>query len=75
MRAILMLGVAAFMVVVALALLLESTHSTPSGIVVGEAIVDNDDLETCCTFEKSGEQKTCSVIEPYDCTRCERFCP
>ncbi len=52
-------------------------QDTDAGVVVRPDNVvtfENGDLRTCCTFTLDGEQKTCSVLQQYDCSYCNEYC-
>lgn len=52
-------------------------HATDNGVVVGgdSISIPTASLKTCCTFTaKDGTNKTCTVIEPYDCSYCAPYC-
>jgi len=37
-------------------------------------MIDKEDMKTCCTYNDSGETRSCSIFSRYDCNLCNARC-
>jgi len=44
--------------------------------ISGQAVfqIDREDLKECCKYMVDGEERSCAVLENYDCSFCDGYC-